>query len=89
MAKLTITIKAEALKDLVDCIWQGGRPTDPPLVAEDVEKGIKEVPAPPLDDLECARRWVVRELRGRLHQWRKEMAAKDATEKVAEDLSVE
>lgn len=89
MAKLTITIKAEALKDLVDCIWQGGRPTDPPLVAADAEKGIEEVPAPPLADDECVKRWIVRELKGRLHQWRKEKAAKYAAEKVAEDSSVE
>lgn len=89
MAKLTLTIKDNALSELADALWQGGRPEDPLLVEADPAKGIEEVKAPPLSDEECVKRWLVRELKTRLHQWRREKAAKAASDAVGEPTAVE
>lgn len=82
MAKTQITVKIPdaMLPELADNLWQSGRPTDPPLVAADplANPPIVEVPAPPLTDAECIRRWVKRELRGRYKQLKQDKAEQAA-----------
>jgi hypothetical protein len=76
MAKLDITIKIpeSMIPVLANGLWQGGRPTDPPLVEADplASPPIEEVPAPPLSDKQCVKRWIQRELQGRYEQYYRE-----------------
>ena len=76
MAKVDITIKIPEgmIPVLAKGLWQGGRPTDPPLVAANplAVPPVEEVPAPPLTDKQCVKRWIKEELQRRYDQYFKE-----------------
>ena len=81
MAIIAVKVPNAALEEVADLLWQSGRPTDPP-----VPPAIEPIV---LTAEECIRRWIVREIKGRVHQWQRERAAQAAVTAIAEPSGIE
>lgn len=87
MAQITVKVPNAALEEVADLLWQSGRPLDPLPPVVDPEN--PPAPQPPLTAEECIRRWIAREIKGRVHRWRREKAAKSAEAAVDEPVGIE